>query len=343
MSLGGTERRIAIGLASAALAVATLLFPEPPREPEGEWGRAAEAGPCPKGMVSVRDKFCVDQFEASTVVVDKARKPTQKAAPKVLRSHSPYKPVGSTEVMAVSAKGKVPQAHITQEQAERACFNAGKRLCTDDEWLEACRGKKPTQYPYGDEHQEGLCNDKGVSGFNLLFGPGNNTPPEPHAYNMENMNDPRLNQIEGSLAKTGSFPKCKNGFKVHDMVGNLHEWTSSKQGTFRGGYYLDTKINGRGCDYRTTAHDVKYHDYSTGFRCCYGGKEQARVDAARKAEAKKASDEAKLAKAEKLAKTEKQSEKKSLKSESKARPEKAERSAKKKKSKPTKVAQQSGG
>jgi hypothetical protein len=95
---------------------------------------------------------------------------------------------------------------------------------------------------------------------------------------MENMNDPRLNQVEGSLAKAGAFPKCKNAYKVFDMVGNLHEWTAATEGTFRGGYYLDTAINGSGCDYRTTAHERTYHDYSTGFRCCAGGKEQDRIE-----------------------------------------------------------------
>jgi hypothetical protein len=39
-------------------------------------------------------------------------------------------------------------------------------------------------------------------------------------------------------------------------------------GTFCGGYYLDTSINGDGCKYRTRAHAHDYHDYSTGFRCC---------------------------------------------------------------------------
>ena len=32
--------------------------------------------------------------------------------------------------------------------------------------------------------------------------------------------------------------------------------------------FKDTKLTGEGCDYRTTAHDFGYHDYSTGFRCC---------------------------------------------------------------------------
>ena len=55
-----------------------------------------------------------------------------------------------------------------------------------------------------------------------------------------------------TLAKTGAHEGCTNGYGVDDMVGNVHEWTDD--GSFRGGYYLDTKLNGEGCDYRTTAH-----------------------------------------------------------------------------------------
>ena len=53
-----------------------------------------------------------------------------------------------------------------------------------------------------------------------------------------------------------------------DMMGNLHEWTANPAGTFRGGFYVDTTVNGEGCLYDTTAHDVLHWDYSTGFRCC---------------------------------------------------------------------------
>jgi hypothetical protein len=31
---------------------------------------------------------------------------------------------------------------------------------------------------------------------------------------------------------------------------------------------MDTWLNGKGCDYVTTAHEARYWDYSTGFRCC---------------------------------------------------------------------------
>ena len=86
------------------------------------------------------------------------------------------------------------------------------------------------------------------------------------------LNDPGLGQVDGALSKTGEHTECVNGFGVFDMVGNLHEWVATDpqtvHGTFAGGYYLDTTINGDGCNYRTVAHAHDYHDYSTGFRCC---------------------------------------------------------------------------
>ena len=86
------------------------------------------------------------------------------------------------------------------------------------------------------------------------------------------LNDPGLGQVEGALSRTGEHAQCMNAYGVFDMVGNLHEWVATEpalaHGTFAGGYYLDTTINGDGCLYRTQAHAHEYHDYSTGFRCC---------------------------------------------------------------------------
>jgi hypothetical protein len=215
---------------------------------------------CPAGMISVGGRFCIDAFEASLDVVD--------AKGKTLRRHSPYlTPADDVRIAARSRRNVVPQAYISQEQASRACEAAGKRLCSDDEWLSACRGSKDTRYPYGDEHQEGWCNDKGVSPLRTLHGVKDGL----ETFGMEAMNDPKLNQIPGTVARTGMFKKCKTSGGAYDMVGNLHEWTADPAGTFRGGYYLDNEINGRGCEYVTKAHIAKYHDYSIGFRCCKGG------------------------------------------------------------------------
>ncbi len=260
----------------AALAVAALVLCI------GAWPSVADAKKkgsakapakktvsCPDGMASVQGTFCIDKYEAHVVELHEvpgAKKGTTKLSTK---AHSPFEPVDKLRVRAVTKKGVTPQGYISRDQAEAACVEAGKRLCTDQEWLTACKGKKPTTYPYGDDHKPGACNDAGVSSFNKYFGTGNN-PPDKAKYNWANLNDPRLNQLKGTIAKTGSFAKCKNSYGVHDMVGNLHEWTSDPQGTFRGGYYLDTQIHGAGCGYTTTSHNAQYHDYSTGFRCCKG-------------------------------------------------------------------------
>ena len=236
--------------AGASVAVLVMAMPSPR-------GAEAKGKGCQDGMASIGGKYCIDQYEAGVVEI----------TGKETKAHSPYKAVDGLKVKAISKKGVIPQAHISKEQAETACKNAGKRLCTDEEWNTACKGKKPTTYPYGDDRKAGRCNDAGVSSFNHYYGQEGGPAPQ-SAFTWANMNDERLNQLKGTVAKTGSFAKCKNSYQVYDMVGNLHEWTAASNGTFRGGYYLDTKINGEGCNYKTTAHGAKYHDYSTGFRCC---------------------------------------------------------------------------
>ncbi len=234
---------------------------------------------CPGDMVSILGRYCIDRYEAYTVEL---------LADGKTRAHSPYESVAGVKVKAMNAKGKVPQAYISRNEAEEACANGGKRLCRDDEWLGACKGKNPTQWPYGDERQPGRCNDQGTSSFNLIFGHDGQPPPQSE-YTFDHLNDKRLNQMKGTLAPSGSFARCKNGFGVFDIVGNLHEWTSAPGGTFRGGYYLDVQRNGDGCEYKTTAHHDKYHDYSTGFRCCKtpGVDEKPSVSAAAPAKKKK--------------------------------------------------------
>lgn len=241
-------RRIPLALVAIALPL-MLAFPSP--------SLAGKKKACPTGMQNVNGSFCIDPYEAAVVeILDKGK----------TKKHPYYEPVTNLRVKAVSTKGVYPQAYISRNEAEAACKEAKKRLCDDNEWKTACKGKNHTQYPYGKTRKTGVCNDNGVSPLNHFFNAANDASQK--AYTFESMNDPRLNQLAGGLAKTGSHAKCTNSFKVFDMMGNVHEWTSDPAGTFRGGYYLDTKINGDGCDYQTTAHDARYHDYSTGFRCC---------------------------------------------------------------------------
>lgn len=207
---------------------------------------------CPAGMTRVAD-FCVDRFEASLVLVDD-RGP--------IGSWSPFHNPGARRVRALSMREAIPQGYITGVQAEAACLEAGKRLCTDAEWLRACRGAEGRTYPYGDARMSGECNDARARHPAVeRFGTSDD-------WIWSRLDDACINQLPDSLAPTGSHPGCVTPEGVMDMMGNLHEWTADPAGTFRGGFYVDTVRNGDGCLYRTTAHDRGHWDYSTGFRCC---------------------------------------------------------------------------
>ena len=211
-----------------------------------------ELGPCPKGMVDIEGRYCIDKYEASLVEV---------AASGDEKPLSPFDVVTKKRVRAVSAAGVFPHGYVSAVEAQRACNEAGKRLCKIQEWQKACRGPAKAQWSYGEKREPGRCNDRGKNPVVRLYG---------FRYSAFTMNDPRLNQQEGTLAKTGEHSGCTNGYGVFDMVGNLHEWVADWSGTFAGGYYQDVASfgHGEGCGYITTAHESRYHDYSTGFRCC---------------------------------------------------------------------------
>ncbi len=240
-----TLARAAALTGCAFLACAILA----PLEPDAE----ARASGCPGGMAMIEDAYCIDRYEASLV----------ETADGVERPFSPYQTVAGHKVRAVSRPGVVPQAYISRDEAELACGRARKRLCTEAEWVHACQGRRPTTFPYGDDRKSGYCNDTGKPPLATYYASLGDA-----AFGYETMNDPRLNQLAGTVARTGSHPHCRSSFGAFDMVGNVHEWVADPGGTFLGGYYLDTRINGEGCHYKTVAHDATYHDYSTGFRCC---------------------------------------------------------------------------
>jgi hypothetical protein len=224
---------------------------------EGALAPPLAAARCPAGMANVEGLFCIDRYEGSLV---------ERVEGGPVQPWPPFAPPAAQDghvLLAQSVPGVVPQAYISAAQAALACGAVGKRLCQPVEWRAACGGSQGTAYPYGPTRVTGKCHDTGVAPM-LVF----------HAAEMKKgwgpleLNDPRLDQLEGTVAKTGAFPECVNDYGVYDMVGNLHEWTADPHGTFQGGFWLDTDLHGEACAYRTIAHDYGYHDYSTGCRCC---------------------------------------------------------------------------
>ena len=206
-------------------------------------------GGCPDGMLAV-DAFCIDQYEAALVQVDTGQ------------PWSPFFKPDGVRVRAVSQPGAIPQGYIDQTEATAACAEAGKRLCTDAEWLRACRGPTGTTYPYGDTFIADACNDTRET-HPLIEYFGTTEP-----WIWTEIDHPCLNQLPASLEPTGTRSTCETFEGSFDMVGNLLEWTSTPTGTLRGGFYVDSVMNGSGCLYVTTAHNVFHSDFATGFRCC---------------------------------------------------------------------------
>ena len=224
------------------------------------------------------DGGCIDRWEATLV----ERRADGSFSP---HAHA-ERPKEGVTYEARSVAGVLPQAYVSRDDATAACANAGKRLCSDDEWQRACEGEARTLYPYGKTREPGRCNIDKPHLLTLLFGANAN------AWRYEDFNDPRLDQEPGFLAKTGEFDACVSDAGAYDLVGNLHEWVSDTvdreflakfavdnaarswqpsaagNGVFMGGFFSTREENGPGCRFVTVAHEPGYHDYSTGFRCC---------------------------------------------------------------------------
>ena len=86
--------------------------------------------------------------------------------------------------LACNYANTLPWNNVSYEDARNACLDAGKRLCTKDEWMSACG----TAFPYGTGYKSGSCNDG------------------------------------GTIMATGSKSSCKSSSGTFDMSGNLYEW-----------------------------------------------------------------------------------------------------------------------
>jgi formylglycine-generating enzyme required for sulfatase activity len=95
---------------------------------------------------------------------------------------------------ATPEKARLPVVYITWNDANKYCSSVGKRLPTEQEWEKAARGTDGRAYPWGNEWVNG-----------------------------------RSNTWEASRAKLvpiGEYDDV-SVYGVHDMLGNVREWTGS--------------------------------------------------------------------------------------------------------------------
>jgi len=279
-------------LATALFALAPLMAAELGTLGDARAGEGAAraARRCPDEMVFVRN-FCIDRWEASFVdastgqalspyyapvrgemeaayeywlverrnVGDDGAQRMPLPEPSAWQREHPFTP------KAVSRPGATPQGYLSYYTAKKACSNAGKRLCTEHEWVTACEGERALKYPYGERYRTLACN------VFRPFHPGFAL----HQNSSTGHRDPRLNLVvegenEPLLRATGETPSCRSawaGDGIYDMVGNVDEWVEGEsRPVFVGGFY--SRSTTKGCEARVDSHAPAYYDYSLGTRCC---------------------------------------------------------------------------
>ena len=170
-------------------------------------------------MVVINGKFCMDIHEAS-------------------RQDATSTDVGLDQTVASNKEGVLPWIVQARNEADKACANAGKRLCTAQEWIEACQGPKSSTYPYGIQFNQDTCN----------------------------VLDPKSTATR-VLSPTGKFSGCKSAWGIYDMAGNAAEYVlGGMANNTRGGSYksADPKTHSR-CSLVNRSWDTQ----ENGFRCCH--------------------------------------------------------------------------
>ncbi len=189
-------------------------------------------GPCPAHMAQLGD-LCIDAFEA-TITGDLGASDQGAAWPD-----------GSTTAVASSQAGVLPALHLSWYQAFAACENAGKHLCTVDEWQAACGS---TLWPWGDAPPAvelcAVAADDGTSAWS-------------------------------DVQPTGSLSACRSPEGVFDQMGNAWEWADPLEtgedgrpiaGKLGGAYYA-----GGGsalCPAQVNTEHAPEFDGTIAARCC---------------------------------------------------------------------------
>lgn len=161
-------------------------------------------------------------------------------------------------------KGELPLLLVTWKQAKALCEDAGKRLCTADEFNFACEGEDLLPYSYGLERDAKRCNqDK------PYVVPEKPLPPYDHCFERKWCKEAiaKLDQRE----PIGSRPECTSPFGAYHLNGNVNEWVERPgkvtpwRSGLKGGWWGPARSR---CRPMVIAHDENYSGYEVGFRCC---------------------------------------------------------------------------
>ena len=144
-------------------------------------------------------------------------------------------------------------ARVNWMQAKMACEKAGKRICTEEEWVSACSGE-----PAEDNNNNGMWGDDDVEGRMYPYG---------GTYQPDNCHD-QGDKYQGKAIATGTRDKCRTPSAIFDLAGNIAEWVgpTKDKATLMGGHSSSGEY--AACNQRAFIRGIGNRNATTGFRCC---------------------------------------------------------------------------
>ncbi|MCS6898472.1 MAG: SUMF1/EgtB/PvdO family nonheme iron enzyme [Myxococcales bacterium] len=259
MSPRSAAASTAVGASWGANPATSTLAPSPKPEPEDHpavvEGRASSAGDaCPAGMILVEGEYCPEVEHTCAKWLEttgryKYFRCAEYTGARCLSKQREHRRFCIDRDEYVPPGEHLPVSHVSWTDAQNTCQSLGKRVCLESEWNFACEGEEMRPYPYGWKRDPDACNADRVD----------------------------IYKADGSLRdlRVGSEdkPRCVSPFGVHNLSGNLEEWTtldaSAKIGAprpaMKGAYWQPSRNH---CRAAQTAHDRFYKGTETGFRCC---------------------------------------------------------------------------
>ncbi|MEW6752633.1 MAG: formylglycine-generating enzyme family protein, partial [Candidatus Latescibacterota bacterium] len=278
------------GLLAGPWQVRVSAYPPGQRPPAGEMV-PVPAGPFPMGSTSGDlheapvhrpwlDGFRIDRFEVTNrdfarfAQATRYRTLAEREGASVVYVEGAYRTVRGASWRAPDGVGSGlygrldhPVVQVAWQDAQAFCRWAGKRLPTEAEWEKAARGPEGRTYPWGEEAPDAGGRYRANYGTNECCGPSD---------------------LDGFLhtAPVGAFPLGVSPYGIHDLGGNVWEWTADFYGpeyyaqspgrdpagppqaaerVLRGGSWVSPPFRLR-ASYRGHHPEETRHHYG-GFRC----------------------------------------------------------------------------
>jgi protein-disulfide isomerase/uncharacterized membrane protein len=147
----------------------------------------------------------------------------------------------------------VQPASASWFDAKQACEKAGKRMCSEEEWISACTGKAAV-----DNNKNTWFNDDEIEGTRYPYG---------SFYEGSTCHDGQKT-LTGASIKTGALHGCRTVTGIYDLTGNMNEWigATKDKASMTGGHFGSGE--GAACNRRGAMFGPGNRNNTTGFRCC---------------------------------------------------------------------------